>query len=206
MSPPRLHVVSDDAVLAAPGFLGRARRLLGAHGGALALHVRGHGRSGAELFGLADALGGAGAAALLVNDRVDVALAAGADGVQLGRRSLPVSAARELLGDGALVGYSAHEPEEAAEQARAGADFVHFGTVYPSASHPERSASGIEALAEAAAGADVPVLAIGGVTPERAAEVLDAGASGVAVLSGVWHAQDPVRAAGRYLVALNQAL
>ncbi|MFO7259849.1 MAG: thiamine phosphate synthase [bacterium] len=205
----RLHLVTDDAVLRAADFRERAQAVLAAHGSALALHLRGHGVSGAELFELARdlAFGADGAGAeLLVNDRVDVALAAGADGVQLGRRSLPIAAARALLGADAWIGYSAHGAEEAAQAAADGADFILVGTLYRTASHPEREPAGVERVREtvaALAPAEVPVIGIGGITPERVREVLAAGAYGVAVLGGVWHAADPVAAAADYIAALG---
>jgi thiamine monophosphate synthase len=173
---PRLHLVTDDRVLAARGFREELRALLAAHGPRLALHLRGHATPGGRLFALA-----AGAVELaervaqrtghlpliLVNDRVDVALAAGAGGVHLGRRSLPVAAVRRLLPADARVGCSVH-----------GASDV---------------------------GPPAPVLGIGGVTPERVAAVRAAGGWGVAVLGGVWRAADPVAAAARYLDALEGA-
>src|SRR5690606_24262477 len=113
---PRLHLITDDAVLASPGFLDGARWVLREQGAGVALHLRGHGTSAGILYELARALvaearetGGW----VLVNDRVDVALAVGAAGVQLGRRSIPVRAARDVLGAGARIGYSAHDPDEA---------------------------------------------------------------------------------------------
>ena len=207
----RLHLVTDDAVLRAAEFRERAQAVLAAHGPALALHVRGHGLSGAELFGLARDLAFAGDAAgaeVLVNDRVDIALAAGADGVQLGRRSLPIAAARAVLGADAWIGYSAHDAAETAHAAAAGADFVVVGAVYRTASHPERAPAGPDLVREAAAAlapAEVPVIGIGGITPGRVGEVLAAGAYGVAVLGGVWHARDPVAAAADYIAALGES-
>lgn len=201
---PRLHLVTSDEVLAAPGFLARVLALLDAHGAAVALHVRGHGHTGRALHDAVDPLarrGDATGSLVLVNDRLDVALTAGAHGAQLGRRSLPLAAARPLLGGDARIGYSAHAAGEAAEAARAGADFVVLGPVYATATHPGRQGAG-PGLLSAAAALGVPVLAIGGITPERVAEVMAAGAHGVAVLSGVWGAAEPVAAAGRYLDAL----
>ncbi|HEX7089626.1 MAG TPA: thiamine phosphate synthase [Longimicrobiales bacterium] len=205
----RLHLVTNDAVLRAADFGVRAQAVLAAHGPAIALHVRGHGLAAAELFAIVEDLAFAGDAAgaeILVNDRVDVALAAGTDGVQLGRRSLPVAAARDLLGADAWIGYSAHEAGEAAQAAADGADFILIGTVYETASHPGRAPAGtalVRATVAAVAPAGVPVLAIGGVTPERVHELIEAGAYGVAALGGVWHTADPVAAAARYLAALG---
>jgi thiamine-phosphate diphosphorylase len=198
---PRLHVITDDAVLGRPGFLHGARSLMTAHGSAIAVHLRGHRTSGAEIFGLADALVGMAAetgALLLANDRVDVALAAGC-GAQLGRRSVPVDRARELLGPEPVMGYSAHDGAAAIAAMAAGADFVLLGTIWPSPSHPGAETAGAELVRAVAAATAAPVIAIGGVTPERGAEALEAGAHGVAVLSGAWGARDPVAATAEYL-------
>lgn len=198
---PRLHLVTDATVLRAPGFLGRARSIVSALGAGVALHLRGHGVSGGDLFRLAEALAAdarASGALLLVNDRLDVALAAGAGGVHLGRRSLAPAVARRFVGEGARIGYSAHSAAEVEQAAGEGADYAFFGTVYPSASHPGEATAGVEGVRAAARVATVPVIAIGGITPPRIAEVRDGGAYGVAVLGGVWHADRPELAAGRF--------
>ncbi len=206
MTPARLHLVTSDAVLEAPGFPDRAAAVLEACGPAAALHVRGHGMGGRVLCDVAGALLAVpGRGPLLVNDRVDVALGIGADGVQLGRRSLPVRQARRLLGARAVLGYSAHAAGEAAGAADEGADFVVLGAVYPTPSHPGEPGAGTALLEAARAVTACPIVAIGGITPERVAAVTAAGARGVAVLSGVWDADDAVAAAGRYLAALAAA-
>ncbi|HEX7118061.1 MAG TPA: thiamine phosphate synthase [Longimicrobiales bacterium] len=206
---PRLHLVTADEVLLATDFADRAGRVLAACGAAVALHLRGHGLSGRELYVLAERLRGVAGrvgAALLVNDRIDVALAAGADGVQLGRRSLPVPDARRLLGSAARIGFSAHSVAEAAGAERDGADFVVLGAVYPTASHPGEPGCGVGRVREAVEAVGVPVLAIGGITPERVGAVRAAGAYGVAVLGGVWRAADPAAAARAYLEALEEGV
>jgi thiamine-phosphate diphosphorylase len=204
---PRLHVVTDDAVLGRPGFVDRARSMIAAHGPALAFHIRGHGTPCAEVHRLAETLAAPAAEAgalLLVNDRVDVALAAGC-GVQIGRRSIPVVGARALLGPEPVIGYSAHDAAEAVGATADGADFVFLGTIWPSRSHPAGGAAGVALVRAVAVGSAVPVVAIGGVTPPRAREALDAGAHGVAVLSGVWDGPDPVAAMREYLEWMGAA-
>ncbi|MGH7476666.1 MAG: thiamine phosphate synthase, partial [Longimicrobiales bacterium] len=185
---PRLHLVTDDGVLAEPDFVRRAREVLQVCGGDVALHLRGHATPARRLHALSEALRGA---RRIVNDRIDIVLASDAEGVQLGVRSLPIADARALLGAERLIGYSAHDPAEARTAAHAGADFVILGTVWPSASHPAALPSGPATLHDAVRAGDiggriVPVLAIGGVTPVLVAEALAAGAHGVAVLAGVW--------------------
>jgi thiamine-phosphate pyrophosphorylase len=204
---PRLHAVTDDAVLARPDFPARAREVLERGGGGVALHLRGPRVGGRLLHDLAAALvpaARASGALLLVNDRVDVALAAGADGVQLGRRSLLPADARLLLGDGPLVGVSVGTRAEVWDAAQGGADFVLAGSVYATASHPGRMAMGPERLAELAV-LGVPLVAIGGVTPGRVDAVRAAGAYGVAAIRAVWDADDPAEAVSRFLEALSDA-
>ncbi|GMV05135.1 MAG: thiamine-phosphate synthase [Gemmatimonadota bacterium] len=199
---PRLHVVTDDAVLADPAFPSRARRLLVQGGAGLALHVRGPRTPGGTLLRLAAPLAAAAAEAgalLVVNDRVDVALASGAAGVHLGRRSLPVAEAKRLLPSGVLVGASVHGAGEAAQAQACGADWAFVGSVWATPSHPDVAGGGPALLRAAAEAAPrVPLLAIGGVTPARVGEALRAGAHGVAVIRGIWDAADLEAALGDY--------
>ena len=209
MRVPGLHVVTDDEVLADPRFTARARRLVEAHGDAIALHLRGPRTPPARLLRLGVDLRSAtteAGALLLVNGRADVALAAAADGVHLGQRSLPVAAARSLRHDW-LVGASVHDPDGLTDEAgEAAADFLLVGTIWTTPSHPGRPGAGVERVAEVARRVAVPVVAIGGVTPERVASAVSAGAAGVAVLRGVWDSPDVVGAAAEYLRALDRTL
>lgn len=207
MTVPRLHAVTDDHVLAAGGFIDGALALLEAHGPALALHLRGHATTGAALFRLAAALAPAArgsGSSLLVNDRLDVALALGC-GAQVGRRSLPVAEARALLGPDATLGCSTHGVEASLRALDDGADFVLLGTIWASGSHPGAAAAGPELVAGLVARTAAPVIAIGGVTPKRAAEAVAAGAHGVAAVSGLWGMADPVAAAALYLETMRAA-
>jgi thiamine-phosphate pyrophosphorylase len=135
-------------------------------------------------------------ARLLVNDRVDVAMAAGADGVHLGVSSLRPREARRLLGPKGLVGCSTHSLRELAEAEEGGADFVTFGPVFFT---PSKAAYGppvgLPALAAACRAARIPVFALGGVGAGNLDVVLSAGAHGVALVSGVVAAPDPRSAA-----------
>src|SRR5262249_28780612 len=132
-----------------------------------------------------------------VNDRVDVALAAGADGVHLGGGSMPADVARRLLGAGALIGVSTHAPGEAP----ADADFAFFGPVWATPATP--GAQGTVRLPDAVHAATIPVLAIGGVPAPRVAEARAAGAAGVAVIRAILAAPDPAAAARALLAALG---
>jgi thiamine-phosphate pyrophosphorylase len=200
---PRLHLVTDDRVLAEEGFVPTARALLSAGGSGVAFHLRGPATAGGRLYELASSLTDAARASgslLIVNDRVDVALASGADGVQLGRHGLALASARLLLGAGALIGASVHADTEAREAFGERADFVLAGTLYESRSHPGRPPTGLAWLARI--GASGRVIGIGGITPARVAPVLESGAYGVAVLSAVWRAPRPADALRLFMKAL----
>lgn len=204
---PRLHLVTDDGVLRGPGFVETAGSILARYGDAVALHLRGHGLSGAELYRLGSELAPVAAdsgALLLMNDRIDIALAVGAAGAQVGRRSIPVDVARRLLGEDRILGYSAHEPEELRNAAAGGGDYIVYGTIFPSATHPGEATAGVEGVRKAAAIATLPIIAIGGMRPERVSAVRAAGAHGVAVLGGVWYAEDPLDAVGAFLGVLEE--
>ena len=146
-----------------------------------------------------------GRALLLVNDRVDVALAAGADGVHLPERSLPGRAVREMAGEGCIVGRSVHSVEAALLAEEQSADFVEVGAVYETASKPGVAPAGLELVRTVAAAVRVPIVAVGGVTAEHVAQVVEAGADGVAVIGAVMDADDPKWAAGRLRRALDDA-
>lgn len=142
----------------------------------------------------------------IVNDRVDLAAAVGADGVHLGAEDLPVAVAREQLGPEAVVGRSVATPEEAREAERAGADYLGVGSVYRTDSKdtaPEKTGigpGGIRAVREAT---DLPTVGIGGITPGNAADVVGAGADGVAVISAITAAEDPEEATRRLEEAVS---
>ena len=143
-------------------------------------------------------------AALVVNDRVDVALAVGADAVQRTSASLPVDDIRAIAGGRLRIGASVHSLEDAVEAELKGADWVTFGPIYETPSkRPFGPPQGLERLATVSRGLRIPVVAIGGITPERVAEVLAAGARGVAVISGILAADSAADATRRFLKALG---
>jgi len=203
---PRLHAVTDDRTVAAGGIVERAAALAVAAGPELAVHVRTRALGGAALLDLARAVGAALAPHggwLVVNDRADVARAAGARALQLGRGALDVQAARRVV-PGMPVGRSVHD-EASARAARAeGADYLVAGPLFATASHPGTAAAG-PALVRRAAATGLPVIAIGGLTPERAGAALEAGAWGVAAVRALWDAADPGAAARAFLAALPAA-
>ena len=142
-------------------------------------------------------------AMLVVNDRVDVALAVGADGVQRTHTSLAVDDIRAVAGRRLRIGVSVHSLEDAVDAELKGADWVTYGPVYETPSkRPYGAPQGLERLATVARGLRIPVVAIGGITPERVKEVRQAGARGVAVISAILAADSPADATRRFQEAL----
>ena len=142
-------------------------------------------------------------ALLIVNDRADVALAVGADAVQRTHTSLPIADLRALADKRLRIGSSVHSLEEARVAEAAGADWVFFGPVYDTPSKRRFGApQGLVALARVTEAVRVPVIAIGGITPERVGEVRRAGATGVAVITALLRAPSPADATRRFLEEL----
>jgi thiamine-phosphate pyrophosphorylase len=142
---------------------------------------------------------------LLMNDRADLAVAAGADGVHLGQDDLPLEWGRALVGADRIVGASASYLHEIAP-ASAVADYLGFGAVFVTGTKPDAEYAGLDLLEQACQASPVPVVGIGGITAERAPAVLGRGAAGVAVVSALFRAPDPPEAARRLLVALNRSI
>jgi thiamine-phosphate pyrophosphorylase len=143
-------------------------------------------------------------AALLINDRIDVALALEADGVHVASHSLPPQAARKLLGPGPLIGVSTHTVAEAKEAEAGGADFIVFGPIYDTPSKRLYGPpQGVEALRAVRQVVSLPLFAIGGVTAGRVPDLREAGADGVAAISAILTAPDPGRATREFLNALE---
>jgi thiamine-phosphate pyrophosphorylase len=199
---PRLHAVTDERVARRPDVAAVAGALAGAGGAAVALHARGGGArlTGREHFTLASQFVNL-ASLLFVNDRLDVALAVHAAGVQLGRGSLPPIEARRLNA-GWWIGRSVHSVDEARSALAEGADYLLAGPVYATATHPEATPLGVEQLGLIAE-VGLPVIAIGGVTPARVRELRVAGAHGVAAIRALWDATDPARTAQEMLIAMD---
>jgi thiamine-phosphate pyrophosphorylase len=141
---------------------------------------------------------------LIVNDRVDVALAVGAHGVQRTHASLAVDELRVVADKRVRVGASVHSLEDARDAAARGADWLFFGPVYDTPSKRRYGApQGLAALERVASAVAVPVVAIGGITPDRVADVRRTGARGVAVISAILFADDPGAATKRFLDQLT---
>ncbi len=144
-------------------------------------------------YEILEALGGQ--AKLVINERVDVAVAAGAHGVQLGEHALPVKDARAILPPDAWIGRSVHSVEGAVAAERDGADFLVVGTMFATGSHPGARAAGPELMREVAARCRLPLLGIGGIIPDNLGDVIRAGATGVAVIRSILGSNDPRSAA-----------
>ncbi len=143
-------------------------------------------------------------ALLLINDRVDVAKAIGADGVHLRANSLPISVARRILGPKALIGASAHNSQEVMTAEAQGADFIVFGPVYDTPSKRDFGPPlGVQGLEQVRGICHKPLYAIGGLTPERVAEVREAGAYGVAVIASILESTSVSNSTRQFLTALN---
>jgi thiamine-phosphate pyrophosphorylase len=188
-----LYLITDSmqtAGRALPAVVADALR-----GGLRAVQLREKGLAGCQLFELAGELRKVTreyGAKLLINDRIDIALAVDADGVHLGRGTLPVTVARRILGSAQIIGYSAHSLTEAQQAERDGADFITFGPIYAT---PSKAAYGeplgLERLSEVARSLAIPVFALGGVKISSVPEVLSAGARGIALISAIIAARNP---------------
>ncbi len=203
---PRLHVLVGDDELDRPDGPGTARLLLERLGSGVAVHLRAR-ATARRLAGAARDLAAVAAGSggwCAVNGRLDVALAAGAQAVQLGRGAIDPADARALidrLGLPLRVGVSVHGAAESVDAAERGAQHLVLGTIFPTPTHPDRPGGGSALIREARDRLDrsgwreVPLLAIGGLGPERVAEALAAGAHGIVVRRAVWSAGDPLGAA-----------
>ena len=186
-----VYVVLDDSCLRPHRFAEAAAAAV--DGGATILQFRSGALSDAErlsaLASIREAIRGR-SVPLLVNDRVDLALASGAGGVHLGAGDVPVDIARRLLGEGAIIGATAHSREEAVLAEELGADYVSAGCIFRSATKPRLSPAGTGLIREIVDSVKIPVVAIGGVTPANAPAAVAAGAAGVACIRCVWESPD----------------
>lgn len=203
---PRLHVITDTS----PGVdtIGAIRAALAA--GAPLVQVRvDDGATDRAAYDLAlrvADLCAAHQAICLVNDRLHIALAIGAHGGHVGAEDLPVDAARRVLGPAAIVGGTCREPSAARSHRRAGASYLGAGPAFfTSTKDGLPDPLGPDGIRAIAAAVDMPVIAIGGVTPARVPELLDAGAHGVAVVGAISRAADPFEATRSLLKALGES-
>ncbi len=169
------------------------------------IHIREKARSAAELCRWISAAAEAGVplAKIAVNERVDAAWTMNAGGAHLGAEGLPADAVKRRF-PGLRIGKSVHSLAEAELAERAGADYVMYGHIYASPSKPGTPGRGLRELARIVSSLTIPVIAVGGITPERAGEIIAAGAAGIAVISGIWEAEDAAARAAQYRDALRK--
>lgn len=188
----RLIVITDPGLAAPRSVVDVVAEALAA--GAPAIQLRNKGDSARELLEVGRALRALtrnAGALLFVNDRLDVALALGADGVHLGPDDVPVAAARAVVPAGFLIGYSTDDPDVARRAVRDGADYLGCGTVYPTSTKRDAGASiGPEGVARVVRAVPVPVVGIGGIDAAGARAVAEVGAAGVAVVGAIMRAGD----------------
>jgi thiamine-phosphate pyrophosphorylase len=159
----------------------------------------------AEARAVRELLAGTGVP-LIINDRLDVALAVGADGVHLGQTDMHIADARRVVGSSMLIGISAECVEDAVRAEAEGADYVGISPVFSTPTKTDTApALGLEGVAAIRAAVSLPLVGIGGVKPENAAEILRAGCDGVAVVSAIVSAPDPQQAAAELKTIIRQA-
>jgi thiamine-phosphate pyrophosphorylase len=155
-------------------------------GGATLMQVREKKASSLEFYEAAREACAIASVSLIINDRADIALTVRAAGVHLGQDDLPPEAARRLLGDDAIIGYSTHSLAQLAEAAKLPVDYIAFGPVFQTGTKSDSArVVGLEGVRAARNATDKPLVAIGGITLEKARDVIDAGADSVAMISGL---------------------
>jgi thiamine-phosphate diphosphorylase len=203
----RVYLIADPA-FADHDLLDRSRRALA--GGVTMIQLRAKSLSDREAFALGEALCDAcraRGAAFLVNDRVDLALALGADGVHLGVDDLPLEAARNLVTPAFVIGYSPETDEQAIAAHARGASYLGVGPVFGTVSKLDAGpAIGLETIARRIELSGIPTIGIGGVTADNARQVIASGACGVAVISAILGSDDPESAARGLRQAVDEAL
>lgn len=189
---PKLHLVGPLAIPEPGDYVRIAYEA--ATGGCDAIHVRLPGKSGGEVFEPATAVRERLEelpARLIVNDRIDVALLVGADGVHLGERGIGVAETRRLVSDDTMIGRSVHDVEGAVRAERDGATYVLAGHIFETRSKAGQPGRGLDWLGEVVRAVNIPVIAIGGISIARIELVLEAGAFGVALGRELLQAADP---------------
>ncbi len=205
-----LYIITHEDAGIGYGHLDVARAAL--DGGADALQLRGKEICGRDLHRLALRIRemadeGGGGCLFFVNDRVDIAVAAGADGLHLGQEDMPAVSARSLAGEDMIVGMSATTVKEAERAREDGADYLGVGPVFATPTKPDAVAPiGIEGLRSIREAVDLPIVAIGGVDEKNARQVFAAGADGIAVISAVTAAKDMREAVRRLRSVVDACL
>ncbi|MSQ48559.1 MAG: thiamine phosphate synthase [Deltaproteobacteria bacterium] len=203
--PNPLYAIDDTLGRAELSFLDLAEQLCA--GGARLIQLRAKDLSSRELLTLAQQVQAVcrhHGCLLIINDRVDIALAVDADGVHVGQEDLPLAAARKVLGPHKIVGVSTHDPAQAQAAERDGADYIGFGPVFGTTTKATGySARGLEQLREIRSRVRLPIVAIGGITTTRAPATLGAGANAVAMISDLVLASDVAKKVQETLAMLQ---
>lgn len=199
-----IYLVTDDGCLQGRALIDCVCEAL--EGGVTLVQYRAKTASSAEMYAEAlqlKALCDSFNVPLIINDRLDIAMAVGAAGVHLGQDDLPCAAARRILGEDYIIGVSAHNPAEAAEALQSGADYLGCGAVFGTATKADVKKLGTEGLTAICREKGLPVVGIGGVTADNYREVRAAGADGAAIVSGIL-AQPDIRATVRAIARVSQ--
>lgn len=199
-----IYLVTDDGCLQGRALIDCVREAL--EGGVTLVQYRAKTASSAEMYNEAlqlKALCDSFKVPLIINDRLDIAMAVGAAGVHLGQDDLPCAAARKLLGEDYIIGVSAHNPAEARAALLCGADYLGCGAVFGTATKADVQKLGTEGLAAICKAKGLPVVGIGGVTADNYREVRAAGADGAAIVSGIL-AQPDIRATVEAIARVSQ--
>lgn len=199
-----IYLVTDDGCLQGRALIDCVREAL--EGGVTLVQYRAKTASSAEMYAEAlqlKALCDSFKVPLIINDRLDIAMAVGAAGVHLGQDDLPCAAARKILGEDYLIGVSAHNPAEAKTALQSGADYLGCGAVFGTATKADVKKLGTEGLTAICREKGLPVVGIGGVTADNYREVRAAGADGAAIVSGIL-AQPDIRATVRAIARVSQ--
>jgi len=169
-----------------------------------AFHLREKSCNAKELWLAVLALktGGVPLSKVIINDRVDVASAAGVGGIQLSYRSLEVQVVKQVF-PGLRVGRSVHDVQEASEMCKQGADYLVYGHIFPTNSKPGQQPRGTKVLEELVKKVLIPVIAIGGIKPENVHQIVATGAAGIAILSGITESNNPLKSVKEYREALD---
>lgn len=199
-----IYLVTDDGCLQGRALIDCVREAL--EGGVTLVQYRAKTASSAEMYAEAlqlKALCDSFNVPLIINDRLDIAMAVGAAGVHLGQDDLPCAAARKLLGEDYIIGVSAHNPAEAKAALQSGADYLGCGAVFGTATKADVKNLGTDGLAAICREKGLPIVGIGGVTADNYREVRAAGADGAAIVSGIL-AQPDIRTTVRAIARVSE--
>ena len=198
---PVVHAVTNDEIMLRPGFLRKAMGIMRVLGGKGAIHIRSQLLDTPTLYSITLALLELHEQTkcwCIVNDRVDVALACGVQGVQLTHKSIAVPDVQRIA-PALLIGASVHSADEARDAEQAGADWCVAGHVFETPSHPGEPRRENNFIPDVVAAVKVPVIAIGGIRPEHVRSLVHRGAHGIAAIRGIWNDENAELAASRYL-------